>query len=349
MKTIVYTVRGDAGLRDQLRPAAAILARGGLVAFPTETVYGLGANAFDATAVGRIFEAKERPADDPLIVHVAAFDQVEQVATIPAGRHRVVETLAARFWPGPLTLVLERKPCIPPRVTAGLDTVAVRVPAHPVARTLVELAGVPVAAPSANRFERTSPTRADHVLHDLDGRIDAVIDGGPTPVGIESTIVDVTGDVPVLLRPGGITLEALQDAVGTIALHPGARGAGTRGQAIAPGMKPRHYAPLARLVLVEGTDDGAVSRLVEATARAHVAGGKATGIIVTGGHAGVDGAFVRQLGPDPPAIARDLYDALREMDARGVEVIVAGCTPEAGLGLAIMNRLRKAAAEVIHA
>ena len=252
--------------RALLAPAADRLRAGGLVAFPTETVYGLGANALDPDAVRRVFDAKGRPSTDPLIVHVAAFEAVDQlVSAFP----EAARALAARFWPGPLTLVLPRSAAVPGEVTAGLNTVAVRMPSHPVAHALLELAGVPVAAPSANLFSRPSPTRATHVLDDLNGRIDIVVDGGPTNLGIESTVVDLTGDVPVVLRPGAVTLEMLRKVVPTATMrdtlleNPASTG-GDAGSLAAsmpsPGMLDKHYSPRAPMTLYEGA--GAVDAIV---------------------------------------------------------------------------------------
>jgi len=205
--TTVLRLTPDCPEPDLIADAAACLRRGGLVAFPTETVYGLGVAAFDAAAVRRLFAAKGRPAEDPLIVHIASLDAL---AALVSARPPAVDALAARFWPGPLTLVLRRSTLVPDEVTAGLDTVAIRVPAHPVAHALLAAAGIPVAAPSANLFSRPSPTRAGHVLEDLDGRIDLVLDGGRTQVGVESTVLDLSGDVPEVLRPGAVTLEMLR-------------------------------------------------------------------------------------------------------------------------------------------
>ena len=231
-----------------IRRAGAVLAAGGLVAFPTETVYGLGAVAHDAVAVRSIFAAKGRPATDPLIVHGASTDDLLAVV---GEWPPVARTLAERFWPGPLTLVLPRTDAVVPEVSAGRASVAVRVPAHPVARALLVEAGAPVAAPSANRFGRISPTTAEHVLEELDGRIDMVLDGGPTTLGIESTVLDLTGPVPELLRPGGVTLEDLRDVVGEVR-HSDRAAAPESEAAIAPGQFLRHYAALTPLVMVDG-------------------------------------------------------------------------------------------------
>lgn len=315
--------------------AAGVLRKGGLVAFPTETVYGLGANALDPSAVARIYEAKGRDPNDPLIVHIA---DMEDLALVCRGVSPLAQRLAAAFWPGGLTLVLPRGARVVPAVSAGLDTVAVRMPSHPVARALIRLAGVPVAAPSANRFMRTSATTAAHVLDDLDGRIDLVLDGGPADAGIESTVVSVDGGVVTLLRPGVITVEAIESVVGRPLAQPGARAATG-----SPGMMERHYAPAAELVYLP---DAPIAELVS-RARAEVARGRETGILLADADApGLEdeGFTVERLGPegDLETVAGSLFAALRRMDTAGVEVIFARGFSRAGAGLAIDDRLRRA-------
>jgi L-threonylcarbamoyladenylate synthase len=322
--------------------AADVLRSGGLVAFPTETVYGLGAHALDALAVQRIFDAKERPATDPLIVHVASVDDLHQLA---ADLSPVAETLAGRFWPGPLTLVVRRSAAVPDIVTAGLDTVAVRVPAHPVARALLAASRLPIAAPSANLFSRPSPTRAAHVLEDLDGRVDLVLDGGATTIGIESTVLDLAASPePVILRPGAVTEEMLRQVV------PGVRGAGSAlpfrgtGAMRSPGLLSRHYAPRARLTLYEGEPFAIVERIT-ADARHARERGERVGILAADEDP-IDAADVVRLGSsaDLDRVAARLYDALRELDARGVDRILARAFGGSdGLGAALQDRLRRAA------
>ena len=247
---------------DPAHPDASALARaadclrgGGLVAFPTETVYGLGVHALDRAAVRRLFEAKGRPANDPLIVHV---DAVERVHALVSAMPDSVAALSARFWPGPLTLVLPRSPRVPDEVTARLDTVGVRVPAHPVARALLRAAGIPVAAPSANLFSRPSPTRASHVLDDLGGRIDLVVDGGATEVGLESTVLDLTRDVPTILRPGAVSREMLRPILPRVEQRSAA--ASSSDAMRSPGMLERHYSPRARLTVYDGDDIARLAR-----------------------------------------------------------------------------------------
>jgi L-threonylcarbamoyladenylate synthase len=317
--------------------AAEVLRRGGLVAFPTETVYGLGANARDAAAVARIFEAKGRPANNPLIVHVAG---VEDLGPLVRGWPEEAARLAARFWPGPLTLVLPRGPAVPDVVTAGGPTVAVRVPAHPVALALLRAAGAPVAAPSANRSSRLSPTRAEHVLADLDGRIDLVLDGGPCPGGIESTVLDLTVTPPRLLRPGLIEPGALKEVVGPVA-HPGTPSGVEAAPLPSPGMLARHYAPRTPLVCVEG--DG--RELVEALSE----GGSRIGWVTwfsTGGPSDrpLPGVVHMQLPADPAGYAAGLYHALHRLDRQGLDHLVVALPPDTDEWLGVRDRLRRASA-----
>lgn len=309
--------------------AATCLRAGGLVAFPTETVYGLGAHALDPVAVGRIFAAKGRPASDPLIVHIASLEELAPlVSRIPAS----VVPLARRFWPGPLTMVLPRHAIVPDAVTAGLGSVAVRVPAHPIARALLVAAGIPVAAPSANLFSRPSPTRASHVLHDLDGRIDLILDGGSTEVGVESTVIDLTGSIAVVLRPGAVSVEALREVLGEVEVRETAQQGETGTPMTSPGLLSKHYSPLAPLTLYEGLPRAALDRL-QADARAAEADGRTVGVLDFGGE------------QDPGTIATRLYAALRDLDDKRPDLIlVRGCDTEAGLGRAIQDRLRRAAA-----
>jgi L-threonylcarbamoyladenylate synthase len=349
-RTEIVAVDGGHPDRDRLRDAAAILRAGGLVAFPTETVYGLGANALDAVAVTGIFAAKGRPSTDPVIVHLAHVDQLESVArAIP----EIARRLAAAFWPGPLTLVLEKTAQVPSVVTAGLATVAVRIPAHPVARALLEEAAVPIAAPSANAFSRPSPTRAEHVRADLDGRIDAIIDGGPTPIGIESTIVDVTVSPPVVRRPGGVTVEQLRQIDPHIRLL-SEIGAVDEPQ-LAPGQLQRHYAPKARVTLYLGGVDAIAARLA-ADIRTAAASGLRVGVLAPEedlrelaprlAALGSTGRIVtRRCGSraDRHEAARQLFDVIRALDAEEVDVILASAPVGGDIDAAIVDRLTRAA------
>ncbi|MBI3989915.1 MAG: threonylcarbamoyl-AMP synthase [candidate division NC10 bacterium] len=337
MKTRVVPINPRRPAARAIAQGAALLRAGELVAFPTETVYGLGADALRPEAVQKIFQVKGRPLDNPLIVHIADRDHLRQLARkVPPAAF----TLTDRFWPGPLTLVLPRSAAIPPEVTGGLETVAVRMPAHPVALALIRESGVPVAAPSANRSGRPSPTTAAHVLRDLGGRIPLILDGGPTEIGVESTVLDLTGPTPVLLRPGGVTLEELQAVVGPVDLKP-VEGFRRR----SPGTRYRHYRPRARTVLVLGSRPGLAQEVVEA----HQAAGKKVGLIHRGRHlrATSSSVLVKVLPKDIAGYARGLFAALRALDDAGVDIIVVEGVSEQGLGLAVMDRLRRAASEVV--
>ncbi|MFK8911335.1 L-threonylcarbamoyladenylate synthase [Streptomyces sp. YS-3] len=309
--------------------AAAVLRAGGLVALPTETVYGLGANAEDAAAVSRIFQVKGRPASHPLIVHIAGAEQLDAwVKNVP----EAARLLAEHFWPGPLTLVLRRGARVPMEATGGLETVAVRVPDHPLALALLEAFGGGITAPSANRFGSVSPTTADDVRAELGDAVDFVLDGGRCEVGVESTIVDVTGDTPAILRPGGVAREDLEAVLG----HPLAVPV-TSGVRV-PGQHPSHYAPRARVVLVE-------PQKVIAEAEIAVGLGHRVGVFLPAAFAGapVKAHAVLEVPVSMAAHARGLYASLRELDQKGCDVIVASLPTEEGLGLAIANRLRRAA------
>jgi L-threonylcarbamoyladenylate synthase len=328
METLVLPVDPTAPDAGTIARAAACLRAGGLVAFPTETVYGLGAHALDAAAVARLFEAKGRPANDPLIVHIARFDRIDAlVSHVPAG----ARDLAARFWPGPLTLVLPRRDIVPSSVTAGLPTVAIRIPSHPVARALLEAADVPVAAPSANLFSRPSPTRASHVRDDLHGRIDMILDAGPTEVGVESTVLDLSSGTPTVLRPGAVGVEALRAVIGSVRVRDAHVSSADTAAMPSPGLLSKHYSPRAPLTLYEGDPDRAWARL-NADADAARAAGRRIGIVDFAASAAADAAS-------------RLFATLRELDASGVEAIfVRGVATTDGLGLAVQDRLRRAAA-----
>lgn len=326
-----------------IEEAARILLRGGLVAFPTETVYGLGANALDAKAVAGIFEAKGRPPDNPLILHVACRGQVNSLTESFPGPAKMLMNV---FWPGPLTLVLPVGRTVPDEVTAGLPTVAVRMPDHPVALALIRAAGVPVAAPSANISGRPSPTTAEHVLQDLDGRIEAVLDGGPTGVGVESTVVDLTTPVPLILRPGGVAPEELREVLGAVEVESVSKAGSFSGEKPrSPGMKYAHYAPRAPLLLVEGRPETVAAKIIE-LAGEQQAMGKRVGILSYAGSqdfSSVGEVVLAGYRDKPETVAAELYAALRRFNEMGVDLILAEGLEENGVGLAVMNRLRKAA------
>lgn len=315
-----------------IRRAAALLCAGELVAFPTETVYGLGADALNGEAAARIFAAKGRPADNPLIAHIAGESGLAGlIALEPCACAR---KLMRAFWPGPMTLIFPKSPRVPREVTAGLDTVAVRMPSHPVARALICAAQTPIAAPSANRSGRPSPTTAAHVLEDMEGRIPLILDGGPCEVGLESTVVDVTGARPRILRPGGVTLEMLEGVVGDVDVDEGVLHQLQAGsQARSPGMKYKHYAPKGEVTIVTGPRAAQeIARLYDA------ADGRAAILAFSQADYGARRVYRLKNAPG------ELFAALRQLDEDGMETIYAEDVPTAGVGLAVMNRLMRAAA-----
>lgn len=327
----------DARQEGDLAAAADLLRAGRLVAFPTETVYGLGALGLEAEAVERIFQAKGRPHTDPVILHVAEVGWVRDlVSRFPPH----AEALMRAFWPGPLTLVLPKSGAVPPVVTAGGPTVAVRMPAHPVALELIRRAGAPIAAPSANLFSRPSPTTAQHVLQDLQGRIDAVLDGGPASVGVESTVLDLSGEAPVVLRPGGVTRETLEQALGGPV---GVRGRAEAGEVLpSPGLLTRHYSPRAEVHLFDGPDPAVFAAIREL---ASLPGGVTVlayseDLPHLGGLPSVEDLGSRT---DPESVARKLYAAFRQADERGAVRLAVRLAPSGRLGDAINDRLRRAA------
>ena len=334
METIIFHPETD---KNAIEEAAAILRRGGLLGIPTETVYGLGADGLNEDAVRRIFLAKGRPQDNPLILHVPDAGWLERCCTdIPPAAY----ALAERFWPGPLTMILPRRDCVPLRTTGGLDTVGVRCPDHPVTRAIIAAADTPVAAPSGNTSGRPSPTCARHMMEDMMGKIDGIVDGGDCAVGVESTIIDLTVQPPRLLRPGGLPLEELEAVLGEVAVDKAVRQRlGDGEKAKAPGMKYRHYAPRAAVTVVTGTP-----RRSAAYIREHLPAG--AGVICFDEYATLfAGHIVHRLGSqeDKLAQAQHVFDALRTFDDTDVTAIFAQCPDESGLGLAVGNRLKKAA------
>ena len=332
MKTQVLPVTAQS-----LAMAGRIIREGGLVGMPTETVYGLGGNALDAQAALRIFEAKGRPADNPLIVHVASVDEIPPlVRAVPQAAKKLMEA----FWPGPMTLILPKADCIPGTVSAGLDTVGIRLPQSEAARAMIRAAGVPIAAPSANTSGRPSCTTAADVREDMDGKIEAIVDGGPCRVGVESTIVDLTGERPRLLRPGGLPLELLEEVCGTVEVDKAVTQLLAPGeQPKAPGMKYRHYAPKAPVTVVTGNAEQAADYILD-----HI--DEKGGVICFDEFAPLFEAYtIEKLGSvfDKDAQARHVFDALRAFDTTDVTEIWAQCPDSTGLGLAVANRLQKAA------
>ncbi|MCX8194883.1 MAG: L-threonylcarbamoyladenylate synthase [Candidatus Micrarchaeota archaeon] len=344
MKTRVLKASGKSTPSRAISEAASVIKKGGLVAFPTETVYGLGANALNPKAVRRIFRAKKRPMDNPLIVHISSRKWLRHLAKeVPP----MAQALAKRFWPGPLTMVLKKSAAVPAEVSGGLDSVAIRMPASRVALRLIKKAGVPIAAPSANIAGRPSPTCAKHVLRDLGGSIEAVIDGGSTKIGVESTVLDLTSNPPLVLRAGGITVEELEGVLGRVRLHPAVFGKiPAKEAAKSPGMKYRHYAPRAKLVLVEGTGKKLQERL-QKIADGYLKRGYKVGIIVAGGKANYKASVVKRLGKTAKEAAKNLFRLLREFDEEKVDIIVAEPVCRKGLGLAVASRMKKAASKII--
>ena len=344
MDTIIRKITDDDDNNEIIiKTAADIIARGGLVAFPTETVYGLGGDAFDVNASARIYEAKGRPSDNPLIVHIAALEDLYSLTDNVPDK---ALALAKEFWPGPLTMIVDKKSCVPDTVTGGLSTVAVRLPSHKVARDLIKASGTFIAAPSANLSGRPSPTRAEHVIEDLSGRVDMIIDGGDIEIGLESTIVDLTEDVPVILRPGYITMEMIEDVIGDVRLDKALMTGVSDGVAPkAPGMKYRHYAPKAELTIIEGERDKVINRInsfVEEGRRRN----RKVGVMITAEAYDMVEADVKislGSGDSNEEIARNLFATLREFDETGVDVIYSEGFGDNGLGQAVMNRLLKAA------
>ncbi|WP_069808200.1 L-threonylcarbamoyladenylate synthase [Vulcanisaeta thermophila] len=345
----IYRVNPINPEEEVIREASEYLRGGGLVAFPTETVYGLGADTFNPEACLRVFRAKGRPPDNPLIIHVASPEELNRVARdVP----EFVWDVVRRAWPGPLTLILPKSSDVPREATGGRDTVAVRSPAHPVALSLIKYSGVPIAAPSANKSGRPSPTLAEHVIEDYEGDdVDMVIlDAGPTFFGVESTIVDVTRNPPVLLRPGPFTLEELRVLFNTeIKVPEFARGLGEADAALAPGMKYRHYAPRTKLVVVECGDYAGLLKLIRDVVEDEARGGLKVALLLTRETREalsdlVTGVPVIEMGlrSNPYTIASRLFDSLRSLDRLNVDLGIAEGIEERGIGLAIMNRLRKA-------
>lgn len=342
MNTQIYKIENKTTDLEKIKEAAAIIQKGGLVAFPTETVYGLGADALEPQASMKIYAAKGRPSDNPLIVHISKFEDLVYIAKdVP----KAAEKLAKAFWPGPLTMVVNKNEKVPYETTGGMDTVAVRMPSHEVALELIRRSGCLIAAPSANTSGRPSPTLAEHVAEDLSGRIPMILDGGEVGIGIESTIIDLTEEIPMILRPGYITKQMLEEVIGPVQMDPGIIAEDSKQKPKAPGMKYRHYAPKASLILVDG-EQSAVMEKINALTEQMQAQGKTVGIIGT--DETVDayhGDKIVSIGAreDEDGIARHLYRILREFDEAEVDVIYSESFATPRIGQAIMNRLLKAA------
>lgn len=342
MDTKYYRLTNQSSDKEIYQEAGRIIRAGGLVAFPTETVYGLGGDAENPLASRKIYEAKGRPSDNPLIVHIAEISQLKEIAShLP----KEAEKLAEAFWPGPLTMIVDKNDRIPLETTGGLQTVAVRMPSHPAAREFIRVSGRMIAAPSANTSGRPSPTRAEHVRQDLDGRIDMILDGGPVGIGLESTIVDLTEGTPTILRPGYITGKMLIEVLGEVRVDPGIQGKEGHARPKAPGMRYRHYAPRAQLTIVDGQAEKVIEYINRQTAEAGQRGEKAGVIATEETKKAYCATVVLSMGErsDEEGIARHLFDILRRFDETDVDVIYSESFETPNLGQAIMNRLLKAA------
>jgi L-threonylcarbamoyladenylate synthase len=342
-RTLMLKVNQEKPEIEKVQVAAKIIQQGGLVAFPTETVYGLGAEALNPRAVLALFEAKKRPLDNPPIVHVENIGDIYRLAKQVTPK---AVKLMRTFWPGPLTLVFKHSKKVPDVTVAGLDTIAVRMPQHAVALALIRESQCPIAAPSANLAGKPSPTSAQHVFDDLSGRIDAILDAGPTRIGVESTVLDLSVDPAQVLRPGGTSFEALKRVLGEVKLHPFvvAEKEVPVGEARSPGMRHRHYAPNAQVIVVEGAIPTVLAKVKELAESYRLKGVK-VGVLATDETlAAYRADVVKSLGSrfNLAVVAQNLFRLLRELDAEGVDVIVAEGVPSEGLGLAVMNRLRKA-------
>ncbi|MCL2475613.1 L-threonylcarbamoyladenylate synthase [Candidatus Bathycorpusculum sp.] len=343
MKTLLIKINPQCPDPKKIQPVADIIKHGGLVAFPTETVYGLGADALNSSAVLRLFEAKGRPLDNPPIIHLAdpqaVYPLVQQVS-------QKAQRLMEQFWPGPLTLIFKHSKIVPKQTVANLDTIAIRIPNHPIAQALIRQANCPIAAPSANLSGKPSPTTAQHVLDDLDGAIDALIDGGPTDIGVESTVVDLSVDPPMLLRPGGTPYEALKATIADLELHPFVQTDIELAleKTPSPGMKHKHYSPKADVILVEGNPKAVTTKISILTNTYKQNGCKVAILATDETQTAYQADIVKSLGSrtNLSSVAQNLFGLLRDVDAQGIDIIIAEGVSSEGLGLAIMNRLRKA-------
>jgi len=344
-RTHVYYMRDGKPVSEYLERGAKVIRDGGTVIFPTETVYGLGADALSETAIAKIFEAKGRPSDNPLIVHISSLDMLVYLIKEPISEK--TKMLIDKFWPGPLTMIFKKSDNVPYGVTAGLDTVAVRMPDHPIAFELIKKSGRPIAAPSANISGKPSPTRGNHVINDMIGKVDVIFCGDDSKVGLESTVLDLSGEIPVILRPGAVTLEQLEEVIGEVRIDKGILQ--EKGTPKAPGMKYAHYAPDAPMYIVKGSTENAAKKINE-LALLSESEGKKVGILAasTNGHL-YNSDVVIGFGEtnNLEEIGANIFHALRELDRMKLDIIYAEAVDEKGIGMAIMNRLKKAAANRI--
>lgn len=341
MKTLIKEIDVNKPDKDLIAVFASMLASGKTVIFPTETVYGLGANALDEEAAAKIYQAKGRPSDNPLLVHIADKEDVYGLVENIDDRAKL---LMDKFWPGPLTIVFKKKDIIPARTSGGLDTVAIRMPSDQVARNLIRQAGVPIAAPSANISGRPSPTKPEHIIRDMDGRVDGILVGGPCNYGVESTIVDLSGDVAMVLRPGSITLEMLGEVLGQVNLDPSLKNKDDNIRAKAPGMKYKHYSPQAQVYIVRAGDQEDFARRVDELCLDNAKKGLKTGVLTRSSDQHPYQAQVFDLGESDAEVAKNLFDSLISLDRESIDIAYVPYFEEKGLGVAIMNRLKKAAA-----
>lgn len=340
MKTLIKEIDVNKPDKDLIAIFASMLASGKTVIFPTETVYGLGANALDEEAAAKIYQAKGRPSDNPLLVHIADKEDVYGLVENIDGRAKL---LMDKFWPGPLTIVFKKKDIIPARTSGGLDTVAIRMPSDQVARDLIRQAGVPIAAPSANISGRPSPTKPEHIIRDMDGRVDGILVGGPCNYGVESTIVDLSNDVAMVLRPGSITLEMLGEVLGQVNLDPSLKNKDDNIKAKAPGMKYKHYSPRAQVYIVRAGDQEDFARRVDELCLDNAKKGLKTGVMTRSSDQHPYQAQVFDLGESDAEVAKNLFDSLISLDRESIDIAYVPYFEERGIGVAIMNRLKKAA------
>ncbi|WP_282746166.1 L-threonylcarbamoyladenylate synthase [Peptostreptococcus stomatis] len=341
MKTLIKEIDVNKPDKDLIAVFASMLASGKTVIFPTETVYGLGANALDEEAAAKIYQAKGRPSDNPLLVHIADKEDVYGLVENIDDRAKL---LMDKFWPGPLTIVFKKKDIIPARTSGGLDTVAIRMPSDQVARNLIRQAGVPIAAPSANISGRPSPTKPEHIIRDMDGRVDGILVGGSCNYGVESTIVDLSGDVAMVLRPGSITLEMLGEVLGQVNLDPSLKNKDDNIRAKAPGMKYKHYSPQAQVYIVRAGDQEDFARRVDELCLDNAKKGLKTGVLTRSSDQHPYQAQVFDLGESDAEVAKNLFDSLISLDRESIDIAYVPYFEERGIGVAIMNRLKKAAA-----
>lgn len=349
LDTIVVKVDPDNIDYNIIKQAASIINRGGVVVFPTETVYGIGADALNDEAAGKIFKAKGRPQDNPLIVHIADFEDLNDLVTDIPQNARI---LAEHYWPGPLTMIFNKKDALSDKITAGLDTAAIRLPVNKIALAIIRESGKPIAAPSANTSGKPSPTEASHVVDDLMGKVDMIIDGGATDIGVESTVVDVTCTPPMILRPGRVTWEDIKEVLGSCDYDPAVIKSNSKIVPKSPGQKYRHYSPKAEVVLYKGSLNSISARIKE-DKNAYESQGKKVGVMSTtqtdACYEPSDSKICLGDRDNPITISSKLFKALRTFDKMGVDIILAEAVEESGLGKAIMNRLSKASSKTVEA